>query len=368
MTDLSRYPHPTNLSSFTSFGVFILCLSAAFISCGSSNEKHAEPYSVQPQLISLGDTVSELGKDIDCIFQDQQGNHWFASNGGGVYRYNGKVLVNYTTRDGLVSNYVWTIQQDVNGILWFSTRDGFSSYDGKTFTNRTFAIENAFTGKPKPDVTGLFFPNKRGVCYYNGKSFVNFTIYPAYYTPPPDEANRPYAVYSTLVDRSGVVWFGTQSEGVCRYDEATVSYLVEKDLAGPAVRTIFQDKNGLLWFGNNGGGLFRYDGKTLINITDEKNLGNHAFLRDKFPISKPGSLARVWAINEDNDGKLLIGTIDSGLWIYEGNTLTNLTTKDGIPGNSVWVIYKDREGEVWIVTNGDTVCKYDGKKFVKVGF
>ncbi|MFN5356693.1 MAG: two-component regulator propeller domain-containing protein [Bacteroidota bacterium] len=356
------------LASLTSFAVFILCLSAAFISCGRPNERTEAAPSVQTQSTSLGDTVNDLSKNIDCIFQDQQGNHWFASNGGGVYRYNGKVLVNYTTRDGLVSNYVWTIQQDVHGIMWFSTRDGFSSFDGKTFTNRTFAIENAFTGNFKPHATGLLFPHKKGVCYYNGKSFINFTIHPASYTLPPNEASGPYFVYSTLIDRSGVAWFGTQSEGVCRYDGETISYLSDKDLAGPAVRTIYQDKRGLLWFGNNGGGLFRYDGKQLSNITADKNLGNMKFLREKKPVDMPGSLARVWAINEDNAGKLLIGTIDSGLWTFDGTTLSNLTTSDGLPGNSIWVIYKDRDGKMWMVTNGETVCQYDGKKFVKVEF
>lgn len=32
------------------------------------------------------------------------------------------------------------------------------------------------------------------------------------------------------------------------------------------------------------------------------------------------------------------------------------------------MIYKDRDGELWMVINGDTVCKYYGKEFVKVLF
>lgn len=346
----------------------MMCFTVSFASCGRPNKPSPIVYTTHEQLISLGDTVTKLGNDIGCIFQDGQGNHWFASNGGGAYRYNGKVLIRYTQKDGLASNYVWNIQQDVNGVLWFSTRDGVSSFDGKRIANRSYAIESAINGSINPDTLGLFFPNKKGLCYYNGRSFINLKIEPESYLPNPTSAASPYAVYSTLVDQSGTAWFGTQSEGVCRYDRNTLSYLTDKDLAGPAVRTIYQDRKGVLWFGNNGGGLFRFDGKRLSNITEEKKLGNDAFLKNKLPISKTGSLARVWAIQEDTSGNLLIGTIDSGLWIYDGQTLVNVTSKDGLPGNSIWVIYKDRDGTLWMVSNGDTVFRYEEGKCIKAPF
>ena len=123
-----------------------------------------------------------------------------------------------------------------------------------------------------------------------------------------------------------------------------------------------------LWFGNNGGGLFRYDGNSLANITEEKGLGNPEFLRGGKFADKLGTLARVWAINEDNEGNLWIGTIDSGLWLYDGTRLTNFTTQNGLTGNAIWAIYKDKKGELWFVTNGNTVCKITGKSFTTVTF
>lgn len=45
---------------------------------------------------------------------------------------------------------------------------------------------------------------------------------------------------------------------------------------------------------------------------------------------KHGTLARVWTINEDNNGNLWIGTIDACVWRYDGKNLTNYTTKDGL--------------------------------------
>ncbi|MFM7838959.1 MAG: two-component regulator propeller domain-containing protein, partial [Chitinophagaceae bacterium] len=209
---------------------------------------------------------------------------------------------------------------------------------------------------------GLFFGHHKGICYSDGQTFINFTIQPDDYRPLPYNWNRPYSLYSALIDQAGILWFGTQSQGVCRYDGKTLTYLVEKDLAGPAVRTLFQDKKGILWFGNNGGGLYRYDGKTLSNITEEKGLGNPEFLKGQLN-NKPGSLARVFSIHEDRTGNLWIGTVDAGVWRYDGTTLVNYTTKDGLPGNSIWKIYKDKAGELWFLVNGQGVCTFNGKSF-----
>lgn len=345
----------------------MLCISflTAFVSCNGQSKKKSENKS--EVRATIGNTVSQLGKNIDCILQDSNNNYWFASNGEGVYCFNGRTLTHLTDKDGLCSNYVFKIEQDIHQNLWFSTRDGICQFDGKKFTDYTDMIQKAPTRKLHYSKGGLFFGHLNGICFYDGTSFTNFVIHPDNYKPYPSDLNRPYSVYSTLVDKAGNVWFGTQSQGVCRYDGETFTYFTEKNLAGAAVRTIFQDKSGNLWFGNNGGGLYCYDQKKLTNITEEKNLENPDFLKGHFN-NKPGSLARVWAINEDNEGHLLIGTIDAGVWKLDGTNLTNYTTTDGLSGNSIWAIYKDKKGELWFVTNGEAICKFNGETFNKVEF
>jgi ligand-binding sensor domain-containing protein len=168
-----------------------------------------------------------------------------------------------------------------------------------------------------------------------------------------------YAIYCSYKDRKGNIWFGTESRGVCKYDGKTFTWLDDEEL-GLAVRSIFGDKSGNIWIGNNGYGLFRYDGKTLTNFTKEHGLGNPSFLAGLQ--GKAGTLARVWTIAEDMEGNLWIGTIDAGLWKYDGKVLTNYTTTNGLNGNSVATVYCDTKGNIWIGTdNGITI--YDGKTF-----
>ena len=350
---------------FTRNAILLFSLLTGFAFCNGKDAQTAENKTRQPSVFTIGDTVARLGKDIGCMLQDNKNNYWFASNGQGVFRYDGKTLLSITDKDGLCSNFVTKIEEDKNGNLWFSTRDGICQFNGTRFINYTDTIANAPKGKLNYTPGGLFFEHLNGICFYDGSSFTNFVIRPDEYNQPMNNMYRPYSIYSTLADTAGNVWFGTQEKGVCRYDGQSFFWLTEKDLAGPAVRCMFQDKAGIIWFGNNGGGLFRYDGKSLRNITEENNLGNYEFLKMQQPLDKPGSLARVWTLNEDSLGNLWIGTIDAGVWKYDGAQLTNYDTEHGLSGLSVWTIYKDKKGELWFVMNGEDIFKFDGKSFRK---
>jgi ligand-binding sensor domain-containing protein len=69
------------------------------------------------------------------LLQDKTGNFWFCNGGNeGVTVYNGKTFTRYTEKDGLSSNFVWTILEDSFGKLWFGTADGITCYDGKIFS------------------------------------------------------------------------------------------------------------------------------------------------------------------------------------------------------------------------------------------
>ena len=92
----------------------------------TSNDKKAP--------VAKGETVSELGKSVMYVFQAKNNDYWFGSNDRGVYRYDGKALVNFTTKDGLVSNRIRGIQEDKSGNIYFTTYEGISKFDGQAFT------------------------------------------------------------------------------------------------------------------------------------------------------------------------------------------------------------------------------------------
>jgi ligand-binding sensor domain-containing protein len=312
--------------------------------------------------VFLNDTITKPAKNISSLFQDSEGRYWIASNGDGVYMVQGSSVRHFTKADGLSSDFVWDIQQDMNGMIWFTTPDGICRFDGERFMDYTARIYITLFGILTYKKGGVFLPHKRGVCFFDGKRYTNFVIHPPSYIDQRSNYNRPYAVYSTFADDRGRVFFGTQEKGVVIYDGSSYAYMDSLDLGGPAVRSIFRDHNGIYWFGNNGGGLFRFDGKVLRNITAERNLGNAEFLRGRRPIDKPGSLARVFAINEDRVGRLWIGTADAGVWKLDGDVLRNYTEADGLVGKSVTEIFKNRAGDLFFVS-GSVVHRLIGENF-----
>ncbi|MBL7937094.1 MAG: hypothetical protein JNM51_14900, partial [Bacteroidia bacterium] len=214
-------------------------------------------------------TTNEVDRNIRSIFQDNNGNYWFGTNGAGVYRYDGKILTQFTVKEGLSNNQVQSIQEDTFGNIWFGTGVfGVSKFDGKTFTTFTnkenLQLSNGADNKWKTEQNDLWFYAGGGVYRYNGNSLVYLPLSKPNINSKQSQ-NSPfnlsrYAVYSILKDKKGNVWFGTQAQGVCRYDGKTFTWFTEKGLSGSAVLGLFEDSKGNLWFGNNGAGLFRWDG------------------------------------------------------------------------------------------------------------
>ncbi|MBI1925435.1 hypothetical protein HYR99_14435 [Candidatus Poribacteria bacterium] len=53
----------------------------------------------------------------------------FALRWGGVSRYDGKAFKTLTPEDGLAGDWVYAIQPDPDGTIWFGTLGGLSRYD-----------------------------------------------------------------------------------------------------------------------------------------------------------------------------------------------------------------------------------------------
>lgn len=74
---------------------------------------------------------------VFSILVAKDGGTWAGTWGGGVGRFGGQQWTNFSTRDGLAGNIVYSIAEDADGILWFGTDHGLSRYDGKTWRNFT---------------------------------------------------------------------------------------------------------------------------------------------------------------------------------------------------------------------------------------
>src|SRR4029434_9995141 len=137
--------------------VIALTLVAA-LSASAAGQDNGPPAKLVPKAddknatVAKGETVSEMSKSLLYVFQAKNNDYWFGSDDRGAYRYNGKTVVNFTTKDGLCSNRIRGIQDDKAGNIYFTTYEGISKFDGHAFTTLGVSASSAATDwKLRPD-------------------------------------------------------------------------------------------------------------------------------------------------------------------------------------------------------------------------
>lgn len=103
------------------------------------------------------------------------------------------------------------------------------------------------------------------------------------------------------------------------------------------VQAITSTRDGYLWFGTLAGAA-RFDG-AHFTVFDSSNT-----------TEIKGSL--VSALLEDRQGNLWLGTDGSGLNRYRDGRFHLYTTQDGLPDDHIRGLLEDREGSLWIATIG----------------
>ncbi|HZP86014.1 MAG TPA: two-component regulator propeller domain-containing protein [Burkholderiales bacterium] len=68
---------------------------------------------------------------VFSIHAAPDGSIWAGTWGGGLARFDGKQWSNFSVKDGLAGNIVYSIVEDAQGVLWIGTNNGVSRYDGK---------------------------------------------------------------------------------------------------------------------------------------------------------------------------------------------------------------------------------------------
>ncbi|GAB3925313.1 ligand-binding sensor domain-containing protein [Larkinella terrae] len=131
---------------------------------------------------------------------------------------------------------------------------------------------------------------------------------------------------------------------VYRYDGKSFTNLTS-NIPSPSFWDVLEDRKGNLWFGTLNSGVYYYNGKSFQHFTTEEGLASNF----------------VGFIHEDKTGMIWFAT-GGGLTRYDGNSFRNFTTKDGLPTNDITTIMEDKTGKLWIGTRGDA-CFYDGEKF-----
>jgi len=219
----------------------LVCLLGIFLSASTcfSQTFNFRTYSVEEGLAQ---------SQVLSVFQARSGLMWFGTNSGGASSFDGVKFTNYTEKNGLVSNIVYTICDDKKGNILFGTYGGLSVYNGFTFHNYTDS-----TGLPhkriykiiRDNQDGIWIATAKGVCRFDGKKIIPFQE---------NKILNESSVFSIYADSKGRIWFGTLTSGAIVFDGHSFKQYSDKDgLSHDFVRSIIEEADGSILVATNNG-------------------------------------------------------------------------------------------------------------------
>lgn len=358
--------------------------------------KDAAVYNIQYLDVEQGMASSY----VNCIYEDDTGNIWLGTYGGGVSKYDGKSFTTFTIKEGLPGNVIWSIIDDKNGNLWFGTEgSGVSKYDGNTFTNynTTQGLANDYILTMTEDNKGnLWFGTDGGGVSKLTLNEEGSKDCDSFMTYTKKQGLLSNEIWTSLQDNSGNLWFGTNN-GLSKFDGVSfTNFTMENGLPHNRIRSLYEDGKGNLWVGTEGG-VSIYDGKSFNNYTKNEGLVNNriwSILEDNFGniwlASYGGGFCKLGLgesqgpndlffthytekeglsydfiidMKQDNTGNFWFGTDGGGVSVFNEKSFTSFTNEESLNGHAVWSIFEDKEGNLWFGTEAWGLRKYKNGNF-----
>ena len=306
---------------------FFFCLACCF-------NTRAQEYNFKHYGLPEGLSQAQ----ITDICEDSKGFLWFATNGGGISRFDGLEFVTLSTEDNLPSNYIRCLYSDANH-MYVGTQAGLSIYEYSTGTISTFRENEGLGNVVINDILacrdGLWLATNNGIFIYSKNSGFKHQLL----LPQGSSQNVSQLEHG----RQGQVLVGFNDVGFAIVDEMSKevqSYFNEGNGTESSwTRALLQD-GPITYVGTYGEGLFALVNDSLRRVPNtEKLLVNHIY--------NAGN--QFWLATQKK-GVLLLNKND-----YSIENQLNVAT--GLPGNFITKIYNDSWGNTWIGTSGLGVVK-----------
>jgi ligand-binding sensor domain-containing protein/serine phosphatase RsbU (regulator of sigma subunit) len=304
---------------------------------------------------------------------------------------------NYSIKQGLSEQKVYTLLQDSKDYIWLGTANGVSRFDGKKFENFT-SRDSLATGGVKcivEDSLGyIWFGHLNGgISRFNGQNFEQIGF----------DSLQITGDVTSIAQIKDKIWFTSANDGailadfpvgnikhikakqfrgkdglsdqvfgatvnhdgsfICIADVGLRRYNIEdkkfENYRMPHMTTYFnstcllEDRKGNIWFGTYNGGIYKY-------IMSESRM-------EVIDLPKAGISSNwVTCLTEDSKGRMWVGTWEGGIAVFEGNNMRKFTIENGLKASRIYDIIEDVEGNILIADQINGLTIFKGDAFVTV--
>ena len=298
---------------------------------------------------------------------DREGNLWVGTDNDGVFRVHGNAVDHYARAEGLSGDFVRTLFEDREGIVWGATSNGIDKFHDPLITSFSTA-----EGLAKDWAVGVSASRNGTIWVANADSLDRIEKNGAISSIRTGSGLPGSQVASLLEDRAGNMWVGVD-DGLYVFKDGHFRRLPEPNHQSLGlVFDLIEDVDGNIWAECAGTGK-------LVRIRDFQvqqefsrsqiptgrlapdpeggiwigtRTGDLALFRDgvltKFPV---GSKANPWAnqIIAEADGSIL-AAFDDGLVGLRQGKVQRMTTKNGLPCAGIIAFVEDKEKRLWLNT------------------
>ena len=266
--------------------------------------------------------------DVYNVYDDSKGNIWVCTLDNGLFKINldDKSVENYKNNNSKISipsNNVRDIISDSEGKLWIATDKGLCTFD--------YEREEFIT--------------------YNKKSYQSNSLID-------DE------IFCLLKDSSGLIWIGTYS-GISRFNPNSnfthfkLDPYEDNSISGNVIHGIYEDDDKTLWIGTNESGVNIINGESIKHLNKENSNLVSDLIEDITGFKN-------YIFIGTNEGLSVLVKNDKTVKNY---TITNYTTKDGLPSNKIRSLFIDSKGYLWIGTNkGLAILDINNNKIIDITY
>jgi ligand-binding sensor domain-containing protein/signal transduction histidine kinase len=318
----------------------------------------------------------------DDVYEDEVGNLWMLAYSPivGLIKYDRqtKRLMKYPVGPGAVGLNSSKLLADGQKGFWVPSSLGLYYFDRQTEQlRRVFQHVESNPDSLDDNAVVSIYRDRGGVLWVgtenDGLNILNsrqaqFGRY--MYRPGDPNSLSPGRVTAIYRDSGGVLWVGFSPRALDRVDRKSgqvrhyVAGLEDRSVIekGTDVNSIYKDARGYLWLGGWGSGLDRLDERTgqfkhfRHNPDDPKSLISNHVLR----------------IYGDRSGQLWVGSID-GVSLFDPATerftfLRPDTRNPAQYGRAALAFYQDHSGAMWVARGEGVLSRYDDKTKVFVNY
>lgn len=292
----------------------------------------------------MDDRISSHSPELSWAFGDlwvDSDKRLFVSTNHGLFLFDYASLEFKKISEGAITSLV----QDSNKVLWIKKGDFIETFSFKKgFKSQRYKLHSSFFSAELRNLDGDMFLTTRNGKIYKLKSLISK---PELFI----DLGERKGYIRQLVEYNKEYFILTENEGLFRADEhgqITRSYPFQyKENQSINAKKLYVDSKGILWVGTQLG-LFLLDLKTdematlLANPADRYSLPHNS----------------IWSIYADPDGGVWIGTFGGKLayMSFDDNRIVYKSfSKGGLNSPIVSCFEEDKSGNIWIGTEGGGV-------------